>query len=241
MNITSILITIIGIIIILVLYVISRIGQSHLPKKEVTLLPEIKDDKGNPFTSILNDIPATDGSVSHAKATTTAPQTTNDEATTESAQQHADEVNPNHSETSTVEEPTQAPAATQKQVVLFIAAKEGQELDGNLIKQALLSEELRLGAQDLYHYYIESPQQTHSLFKIANGVEPWTLTDADLTDKRIPGLSMLMELPNVIDNTAAAELFLAKADALAAHINAELKNQKQQILTAQDRHNIMTL
>ena len=60
MNISSILITILGIIIILALYVMSRVSKNNIPKKDITKLPDIKDTEGKLFTSVLDDIPSSD-------------------------------------------------------------------------------------------------------------------------------------------------------------------------------------
>jgi len=215
MNISSILITIVGILIIIGLYVMSRIGQSNMPKNETSILPKIKDKNGDDFTSVLDDIPASDGSIPTSK--------TKQETTTNSK-------------------------VEKKQIVLFISAENEQMLDGNLIKQTLIENELSFGDKDIYHYQIESSvndknkdvdseqqEPLSSLFRIANGVEPWTLTDQDLDNKKLIGLSMVMLLPTVIDNKAALKLFFDKADAIAAQINGVLKNQQQQVLSAEDR------
>lgn len=214
MNISSILITIVGIIIIIALYVMSRSGQNKLPKKEGSKLPDIKDDNGDVFTSILDDIPASDGMTPA--------------------------INNNQTQDS----------RDKQQLVLFISAKNEQSLDGNLVKQALLKNGLRFGDKDIYHLFIESviqkspvrnPQQSNSLFRVANGVEPWTLKDQDLDEKQIVGLSMVMLLPTLIENKEALQIFIEKAESIAKQTNGVLKNQQQQILTDDDRKAILRM
>ena len=214
MNISSILITIVGIIIIIALYVMSRSGQNKLPKKEGSKLPNIKDDNGDVFTSILDDIPASDGMTPA--------------------------INNNQTQDS----------RDKQQLVLFISAKNEQSLDGNLVKQALLKNGLRFGDKDIYHLFIESviqkspvknPQQSNSLFRVANGVEPWTLKDQDLDEKQIVGLSMVMLLPTLIENKEALQIFIEKAESIAKQTNGVLKNQQQQILTDDDRKAILRM
>ena len=212
MNISSILITLVGIIIIIGLYVLSRVGQSKMPRKEITRLPDIKDENGDAFTSILDDIPASDGST----------PVVNKEVTSD---------NP----------------PSKQQIVLFISTAEHnnqQGLDGDLIKQSLLDNNLSLGDKDIYHYLLKNEndnkeQQTTSLFRIANGVEPWTLRDEDLEAKQIVGLSMVMLLPTVIKNKAALKIFIEMADAIAEQTHGLIKNQKQEILSAEDRASIL--
>ncbi|KAG1694785.1 Chromosome partition protein Smc [Nymphon striatum] len=48
---------------------VHRITQSKLPNKDVSLIPDIKDENGDKFTSVLDDIPARDG-IKPAKVTT---------------------------------------------------------------------------------------------------------------------------------------------------------------------------
>jgi len=210
MNISSILITIVGILIIIALYVVSRIGQINMPNKETSLLPDIKDDNGDVFTSILDDIPASDGSMPAVNKKEPAKDST-----------------------------------TKQQFVLFISAANvsadnNQGLDGDLIKQTLLNNGLTLGDKDIYHYLVKSSRelkdkQSTSLFRVANGVEPWTLTDKDLYKKQLAGLSMVMLLPNTIEDKAALKIFIEMADTIASQTNGILKNQQQETLTAIDR------
>lgn len=63
MNIVSILITLIGIIALLALYIISKLSQQkQRPKSKIIVIPKLHDENGLLMSSILADIPATDGS-----------------------------------------------------------------------------------------------------------------------------------------------------------------------------------
>lgn len=215
MNISSILITILGIIIILALYVMSRLGQNKVPQHNDTKLPEIKDADGNPFTSILDDIPASDKS-DNLNASSLEKTSSKNEVTTENK-----------------------PEASKKQLVLFISANDEKGLDGSLVKRALIDNGLSLGDKDIYHYNIDDNNQSNSLFRVANGVEPWTLTDEDLDDQMIVGISIVMLLPNFINNNEATQIFLTKADAITQQVNGILKNQHQERLSTADRSDII--
>jgi len=214
MNISSILITILGIIIILALYVMSRLGQNKVPQNNDTKLPEIKDADGNPFTSVLDDIPATDDS--------------------------AKEKDSSAKDTSIDEDTSQIKAEISKQqLVLFISAKDEKGLNGTLVKQTLIKNDLTLGDKDIYHYNVDNNNKKNSLFRVANGVEPWTLTDKDLVDQQVVGISIVMLLPNIINNKEATKLFMSKADTITEQVNGILKNQKQEPLSPKDRSEIL--
>jgi len=167
-------------------------------------LPKIKDQDGEEFTSILDDIPATD-------------VTTMD----------------------TNESTASLDSQKKRQIVLFISAKDEEGIEGNLIKQTLLNNDMALGDKDIYHYYVEKNEQTSSLFRIANGVTPWTLTDNDLINAKILGFSMVMLLPAIIKNDEAVKLFMEKADTIAKQVDGVLKNQQQELLNDDDRLTIL--
>lgn len=230
MNISSILITIVGIIIIIALYVMSRVGQNKLPKSQTSDLPDIKDDNGDQFTSVLDDIPATDG----ISPIVTGGQNniTQNEVNNKANKQTSNTVKRDSTE--------------KHQLVLFISALNTESLDGNLIKQSLIDHDLILGDKDIYHYHIdnlseENSQPSASLFRVANGIEPWTLKDQDLDNQQIVGLSLVMLLPTVIDPKEALKMFVQKAESIAIQTKGILKNQQQQTLTDKDKQEILDM
>jgi len=214
MNTISLLITLAGIIIIIGLYLMSRIAQSKLPQALQTQIPSIKNDDGSKFSSILEDIPASDGST---------PKPSPMQKVTISSNQK------NH--TSSLDEEKTDKENLPRQVILFISANAETGLDGNLVQKALTANKLILGDNDIYHYYSENKTNKTSLFRIANGTEPWTLTTKDLQDKNLAGLSIVMSLPSQIADKKALKLFLSVSKKLCKEINGTLKNDKQQILT----------
>ena len=229
MNITSILITIVGIIFIIALYLMSRISQSKFPKIQSTQLPDIKDENGAKFTSVLDDIPARDGS-------TPLPRSA-ENIETDFVDSSADsKTGSKHIET---ESNTQ-----QTQIVLFISAKDENGLDGNTVKRSLIKNGLSFGDKEIYHYIFESSinnqKNKNSLFRVANGVEPWTLTDQDLVDKKLVGLSIVMFIPTKKNNNKAIQVLLNSVEKIANDVNGLLKNQQQHILTQKDKELLLS-
>lgn len=232
MTITSLLITLVGIIVIVALYIMSRIAQSKLPKKHTSILPKLKNDDGTPFTSILDDIPARDGSV-------TTPTNTS-AASTPEAVAHTEETL--IEEETTTNEPVKQ--VEQIQHILFISSKDGTGLDGNLVKQGLEKNGLVFGEMDIYHYMVDidpaSGPEKFSLFRVANGVSPWTLTASDLDNKKLAGLSVVLLTPTKIDNDIAIKTFLSVSENLAKNISGVLMNQQQQPFSVQDRKQLLS-
>ena len=220
MNITSLLITLAGIIIIVGLYLMSRISQSKQPQAQQTRIPNLKNEDGSKFSSVLEDIPARDGSTPKPapmqKVTITNTQ---------------DETPPSNEQTNN--------ANQSRQIILFISANDETGLDGNLVEKTLTTNKLELGDKDIYHYFVENNASKSSLFRIANGTEPWTLTTNDLQDKKLAGLSIVMSLPTQIDDKKAIKLLISVSKDLSLKINGTLKNHNQQALTKKDEDEIM--
>lgn len=220
MNITSLLITLAGIIVILALYLMSRITQSKLPQKNTSFIPNLKDENGDRFTSVLDDIPARDGS----------------NPTTPSNAEKIDE--PQGSEEISKEP---AKSGGQTQHILFISGQDEKGLDGNLVQQGLEKNGLVFGDNDIYHYLVDtnSGSTKTSLFRVANGIEPWTLKSEDLLNKKLAGLSIVMLTPSQIDDEKAMNTFITVTENICKAANGILKNQQQQVFTQENRDKLL--
>ncbi len=215
MDITSLIITFVGIIIILALYIISRISRSKLPQAKTTKLPNLKNEDGSRFTSVLDDIPARDGYTPNTQKS----------------------VKPS---TAGVEQYKQAETKPiQQQHILFISPDTDSGLDGNLVSKVLKNNGLTLGKMDIYHYLIDNPKQAEqsekiSLFRVANGIDPWTLKKEDLHNKELAGLSVVLLTPCEIEDTEAMKYFIAISHKISQEMNGILKNQQQLLFTPKD-------
>ena len=234
MDIISLLITIAGILIILALYILGQVSRRKMPQeKDIATVPRIVDDNGELFTSVLDDIAATDGSTPKIKppikkevkeTTTVNTKTTSVSATSVSAKEQSS---------------TQA-SNPQTQHVLFISAKDDKGLDGNKIEQVLTLHKLQFGEMDIYHFITKDQNnKSFGLFRIANGVDPWTLTTQDLKDKWIPGLSLMLTTPTPIDDKKAIQTFIKTSKLIAKELNGELKNKQQQPFTTNDEEEFL--
>lgn len=229
MNITSLLITLAGIIFIVALYIISRVSQSKLPKNQTSIIPKLKDENGEPFTSILDDIPARDGSTPVAKRVDNEINSKADESFDADA--------------SAETENTPSDKPEQQQHILFISGKNEEGLDGRLVQQALKANGLVLADMDIYHYFpvmdVDLESDKYSLFRVANGVAPWTLKQEDLLGKKLAGLSIVMITPTKINDSEAISLFISLSEQICEHVNGVLKNQQQQVLTNKEKKNLL--
>ena len=243
MNITSLLITLAGIIFIFALYLMSRIAQSKLPKKQKPNIPDLKDNDGKPFSSILDDIPARDGSTPKSTDNpqqqadqTGASDVVSDNGTTDDESCQAQK---NNNESDNVAGDKQINKTLQH--ILFISAREGSQLDGNKVEKALLASGLTLGDKDIYHYNMIANSQAISLFRVANGMEPWTLTHQDLDNKKLAGLSVVMTTPTKINDIKAMKTFINITKKIANSTDGIIKNQQQQLFTAENEQAMIKL
>ncbi|RVU83444.1 hypothetical protein EOL70_17115 [Leucothrix sargassi] len=212
MDIVSILITVALVILMIAFYIMGRMSQNKLPKEHDKSIPRINDDFGEVTSSVMEDVPATDGS--------TPVVIEND------VEEYEEIGQVKH-------------AATPRQLVLFIAAKEGKALSGDKILEVLPKYQMAFGEMDLFHYPIEDNGQPSKLFSIANGVEPWTLNPKDMAGSETPGLSIMMQLPSPIDDRDAIEILVSTTQLIAQDIDGVLKNDTQQTFSKQDAEALM--
>jgi len=213
MDIVSILITLAGIIVMIALYIMGRISQSKLPKKQDSSIPRINDDYGEVTSSVLEDTSATEGSSPLVIEETVLPDESG--------------------------EPIRKQAKTPQQVVLFIAAEEGKMLSGDKINTVLPKYQLSFGDMDLFHYPVDDNGVPAKLFSVANGISPWTLNPVDLEGSETPGLSIMMQLPSPIDDRDAIEILVSTTQLVARDLGGTLKNNKQETFSRQDALNLM--
>lgn len=207
MDYMSLFITIIGIIALLGLYFMSkRYSQMPARNKKMTVAT-YTDSRGKRLSSVMADIAATDGS------------------TPDSSTPTQKKIKENVEKSSPSQEPQE-----NIQFVLFISAKESKQLDGNLILQAMGKLDMHFGDMDIFHYLLDG----ESLFRVANGVAPWTLIPEDIKDNTTPGLSLVMQAPTPVDDEKALTVFIHIANALAEIIHGEVKNMQQEIFGDND-------
>ena len=212
MNIVSILITLAGIIAILALYIISRLSQQKQPKDQIIIIPKIHDDDGHLMSSVLADVAATDGS--------TPP--------------------PIPVEQEVIDDEPIERSVEERQIILFIAAIDESGISGDDIPAVLEKHNLHFGEMDIYHYTMESEKDgTISLFRIANGIKPWTLVPDELVGTYTPGLSIILQLPSAVNDHSAVELFITHAEGIAKDLGAQLKNAQQENFSAEDKEALL--
>ncbi len=234
MEIVSLIIMAVGLAALVGIYILSRMSRQDVPRRRK--LPPINTLKGNDgeeVTSIMADQPARDGKTPAANAQDLSDVMVSNSETVDTAATSS--IQENESET---DAPTERPAnsGVPPQLIMFIAAEDGKSFPGPKIMEALDNSGLTFGQMDVYHRMVLSEEGEKSLFNVANGIKPWTLIPAELSQgMSTPGLSMVLNLPSPISDSEAIHDFVRTAERITSHLGGILKNQQQEVITAEDR------
>jgi cell division protein ZipA len=129
----------------------------------------------------------------------------------------------------------------ETQLALFIAATEDEGMDCNRLLDVFENLGLEYGEMSLFHRMVLTDDGESSLYKIANGVEPWTLNPDDIKDTMTPGLSIVLDLPSPIDDAEAIDDFVIMANRIANALDANLMNARQGIFSDADKVEMLAL
>jgi len=118
-------------------------------------------------------------------------------------------------------------------VVLNVMAKQGIQLHGLDILNAMRDQGFEFGDMNLFHFYVDLSSKSRPLCSIANTVEPGTFDIEHMAEMETPGLSLFMQLPGPIEGRLAFERTLQLARALAEQLEGNLCDESRSILTLQ--------
>ncbi|WMP18331.1 cell division protein ZipA C-terminal FtsZ-binding domain-containing protein [Thiothrix lacustris] len=225
MELVSLIIMVLGLAALVGIYVISRISRRQSPQKRDENVPILRDADGNELSSVCDDVPARDGKRPSANA-----------------RDMSDVMMSNVAGRSTAASPSVTKAVTlPPQLVLFIAADIDAGFAGTEVLRALDNAGLSFGEMDIFHRFVLSEQGETSLFSVANGVKPWTLVPDELVDQTTPGLSMILNLPSLINDAEAINDFLLTAERLTDDLHGTLKDHNQQPITPDAWANMLAI
>lgn len=114
----------------------------------------------------------------------------------------------------------------EKYFALLIAEREGTNIYGEKLHNALRAQKLEFGARDIYHRLDQGMVQ----FSVASLLQPGTLDPAQAAAFSTPGLSVFMLLPGPVKPLAAFDDMVKTARLLASSLNAEVFNVQRQAL-----------
>ena len=128
----------------------------------------------------------------------------------------------------------QAPVAQPAEVLVCnVMAREGCELHGDDLLEALITSGLKFGEMNIFHQRFRGTSNGPVIFSVANILNPGTFDLNAMAEFRTIGVSLFLALPSPINNLEAFEQMLDVAIHLKDSLDGELKDDHRNVMTAQ--------
>ncbi|MGB1401995.1 MAG: cell division protein ZipA, partial [Pseudohongiellaceae bacterium] len=128
----------------------------------------------------------------------------------------------------------QAPVAQPAEVLVCnVMAREGSELHGDDLLEALITSGLKFGEMNIFHKRFRGTSNGPVIFSVANILNPGTFDLNAMAEFRTIGVSLFLALPSPINNLEAFEQMLDVAIHLKESLDGELKDDHRNVMTAQ--------
>ena len=128
----------------------------------------------------------------------------------------------------------QAPVAQPAEVLVCnVMAREGSELHGDDLLEALITGGLKFGEMNIFHKRFRGTTNGPVIFSVANILNPGTFDLNAMAEFRTIGVSLFLALPSPINNLEAFEQMLDVATHLKESLDGELKDDHRNVMTAQ--------
>ena len=118
-------------------------------------------------------------------------------------------------------------------MVCNVMAREGSELHGDDLLEALTTSGLKFGEMNIFHKRFRGTTNGPVIFSVANILTPGTFDLNAMTEFRTIGVSLFLALPSPINNLEAFEQMLDVATHLKESLDGELKDDHRNVMTAQ--------
>jgi cell division protein ZipA len=125
------------------------------------------------------------------------------------------------------------PAIPSEVLVLNVMAREGRAFSGDELLEALITAGLKFGDMNIFHKRIGPQGKGVAVFSVANILNPGTFDLNTISEFSTVGVSLFMALPTPINNLEAFELMISTARNLQAQLDADLRDDHRNMLTAQ--------
>ncbi len=126
-----------------------------------------------------------------------------------------------------------ADAPVDRIVTLFVAAKEGEELDGAGIVVAAEKAGLVFGDMAIFHRLADAKPEGAPVFSVASMVKPGSFDLRSVHDIRTPGLTFFMTLPGPLPALDAWETLLPTAQRMAELLDGQVLDEERNTLGRQ--------
>ena len=118
-------------------------------------------------------------------------------------------------------------------LVCNVMAREGFELHGDDLLEALITNGLKFGEMNIFHKRSLGKTTGPVIFSVANILNPGTFDLNSMTDFRTSGVSLFLALPSPTNNLEAFDHMLDVAIHLKESLDGELKDDHRNVMTSQ--------
>ncbi|MEC8453480.1 MAG: cell division protein ZipA [Pseudomonadota bacterium] len=118
-------------------------------------------------------------------------------------------------------------------LVCNVMAREGFELHGDDLLEALINNGLKFGEMNIFHKRSLGKTTGPVIFSVANILNPGTFDLNSMTDFRTSGVSLFLALPSPTNNLEAFDHMLDVAIQLKESLDGELKDDHRNVMTSQ--------
>ena len=126
-----------------------------------------------------------------------------------------------------------APVLETQIIILSVVMPTHQQMSGAALLPSLLTLGMRYGEMNIFHRHQDNAGNGAVTFSLANMLNPGSF-DLDTMETFVTqGVSLFMTLPNATDPFIAFEQMLAAAKQLAAEFNAQVVDDKRNVMTKQ--------
>ncbi len=125
------------------------------------------------------------------------------------------------------------PPNMDNMIIAMSIQRNNHVFSGEEIVRACKQLNLKYGDMNIFHYPGDDKPETFALFSMANMLEPGTFDMENMDSFTTPGLSLFMQLPLPMNASEAYHVFVEKAKALAACLNADLYDDQFNLISNQ--------
>lgn len=115
-------------------------------------------------------------------------------------------------------------------IAMTVMAPKDRLFTGRAVKNALDNQDLHFGEMQIYHRFTLGSRK-HSLFSVANIVDPGTFLPAELISMKTPGVLLFARLPGPVNGLAVLDAMLDCATNMAGQLDGIVCDEQRQPLT----------
>lgn len=125
------------------------------------------------------------------------------------------------------------PALETQIIILSVVMPVHQQMSGAVLLPSLLTLGLKYGEMNIFHRHQDNAGNGAVTFSLANMLNPGSFELDTMETFVTQGVSLFMTLPNATDPFTAFEQMLGAAKQLAAEFNAQIVDDKRNVMTKQ--------